>query len=374
MSTTPTSIAAPPELRRWRPLARSVGSAVLAIAVLIVFLAWMGGAFREKVHPGEVAVPRGSAAGRATATVEKRQVADAAAVVGSVQPRRRTEVSAQVLARILDVKVRPGDAVVPEQELLLLDNREMLAQQAEALAAVTVAEADLVVRKADYARAVDERDKGVGSAADFARYEGAFKVAEAQVKRAKENVSRLAVQLTYTKILATSRGVVADRYADPGDIAAPGKVLMVIYDPAELELHVNVPESLAPDVREGQQLRVQIEAAGLKDVVGTVREVVPQAQQASRSVLVKVTLQRVPSAKPLLPGMFGRVSIPVGTIERLFVARAAVRQIGQLDLVEVIGADGSLSRRFVRLGPVAGDRVEILSGLSEGDKVALPTP
>ena len=198
-------------------------------------------------------------------------------------------------------------------------------------------------------------------------------MAKAQVKRAKESVSRLAVQLTYTKILATSRGVVADRFADPGDIAAPGKVLMVIYDPAELELHVNVPESLASDVREGQQLGVQIEAVGMKDVVGTVRKVVPQAQQASRSVLVKVAIPRAPSAKPLLPGMFGRVNIPVGTVERLFVPRPAVRQLGQLDLVEVVGADGMLSRRFVRVGPAVGDRVEVLSGLSEGETVALPT-
>lgn len=372
MIPTPTTTATQPESRRVWPLIRSIGSIVLALAALVAFLAWMGGAFREKVHPGEVPVPRDSAAGRPTATVEKRRVDDAATVVGSVQPRRRTEVSAQVLARILDVKVRPGDAVLPEQELILLDNRELLTQQAEAQAAVTVAEADLLLRKTDYARAVKERDQGVGSAADFARYEGAFKVAEAQVKRAKESVGRLAVQLTYTKIVANSRGVVADRFADPGDIAAPGKVLMVIYDPAELELHVNVPESLAPDVREGQQLRLQIEAAGLKDVVGTVREVVPQAQQASRSVLVKVTLPRVPSAKPLLPGMFGRVSVPVGTVERLFVPRAAVRQLGQLDLVEVVGTDGSLSRRFVRVGPSVGDRIEVLTGVNEGERVALP--
>lgn len=372
MSTTPTTTAAPPGPRGWLALVRSVGSIALALAALVVFLAWMGGAFREKVQPGEVSVPRDSATGRATAAVEKRRVEDAAAVVGSVQPRRRTEVSAQVLARILNVKVRPGDPVLPDQELILLDNRELLTQQAEAQAAVTAVEADLVLRRVDYERARKERAQGVGSDADFARYEGAFKVAEAQVKRVKETVGRLAVQLTYTRIVANTRGLVADRFADPGDIASPGKVLMVIYDPAELELHVNVPESLAPDVREGQQLRVQIEAAGLKDAIGTVREVVPQAQQASRSVLVKVTLPRVPSAKPLLPGMFGRVNLPVGTVERLFVPRAAVRQLGQLDLVEVVGADGALNRRFVRVGPVVGDRVEILAGLSESEQIALP--
>ena len=367
-----TTTAAQPTPRRWWPLARSVGSALLALAGLAAFLAWMGGAFREKVHPGEVAVPRESAAGRPTAVVERRQVADSVAVVGSVQPRQRTEVSAQLLARIVDVKVRPGDAVAPDQELVLLDNRELLTQQAEAQAAVTVAEADLLVRKTDYDRAVKERERGVGSAADLARFEGAFRVAEAQVKRAKEAAGRLAVQLSYAKILATARGVVGDRFADPGDVATPGKPLLVVYDPDELELHVNVPESLAPGVRPGQQLSVRIEAAGVGDATGTVREVVPQAQQASRSVLVKVTLPRAESAKALLPGMFGRVLIPVGTAERLFVPAAAVRKVGQLDLVEVVTSDGFLSRRFVRVGPAAGDRVEILAGLSEGETVALP--
>src|SRR5512141_2513125 len=105
---TATTVTQPESRRVW-PLIRSIGSIVLALAAMVAFLAWMGGAFREKVHPGEVPVPRDSAVGRATAVVEKIRVDDAAAVVGSVQPRRRTEVSAQVLARILDVKVRPGD-------------------------------------------------------------------------------------------------------------------------------------------------------------------------------------------------------------------------------------------------------------------------
>ena len=368
-----TATATQHQARGWWPVVRSLASAALAVAGLAAFLAWMGGAFREKVHPGEVPVPRDSAAGRATAVVQKRTVPDAASVVGSVQPRRRTEVSAQLLARIKDVKVRPGDAVKPEQELILLDDRELLAQQAEAQATVTVAEADLLVRKTDFARAQVEREKGVIGTGEYARYEGAVKVAEAQVKRAKGAVGRLDVQLTYTKILATARGVVGDRYADPGDVAAPGKPLMMVYDPAELELHANVPESLAPDVREGQKLTLEIEAAGLRGVTGMVREVVPHAQQVSRSVTVKVTLPAaLPSAKPLLPGMFGRVSIPTGTVERLFVPRSAVRLVGQLDLVEVAGADGLLARRFVRIGPPAGDDIEILSGLSAGETVALP--
>lgn len=378
MSAPPTAsatgpIAAPPRFRRWWPIVRSVGSVVVALVALVLFLAWMGGAFREKVSPGEVAVQRQSAAGRPTARVEKRLKADPSTAVGSIQPRRRTEVASQLLARILDVKVRPGEAVTAKQELVLLDDRELLAQQGEALAAVTAADADLLVRKADFDRAKTSREKGVISIEEFARFEGALKVAEAQLKRTREAVGRLDVQLTYTKIVASAPGVVGDRFADPGDIATPGKPLMVVFDPAELELHANVPESLADRVELGQKVRVHIEAVGLKDVEGTVREKVPQASgSVAFTRLVKVALPEVPSRRLLLPGMFGRMTISVDPVERLYAPRAAVHRIGQLDLVEVVDTDETLSRRFVRVGPTEGEQIEILSGLSNGEVVALP--
>jgi multidrug efflux pump subunit AcrA (membrane-fusion protein) len=85
-----------------------------------------------------------------------------------------------------------------------------------------------------------------------------------------------------------------------------------------------------------------------------------------------VTLSDAPSGKQLLPGMFGRLTIPVDPVNRLYVPRAAVIRIGQLDLVEIVAEDGTLNRRFVRIGPEDGDSVEVLTGLSEGDVVALP--
>src|SRR6476619_3663413 len=100
-----TAVAAPvPATRRWWPIVWSVGSIVIALAALVLFLAWMGGALCDKVQPGLVAVPRESAAGRPTARVEKCRIDDVTTAVGSVQPRKRTEVSSQLLAQILDVQ------------------------------------------------------------------------------------------------------------------------------------------------------------------------------------------------------------------------------------------------------------------------------
>lgn len=370
-ATPPQPATRPAARRRWWPAVRAAASAVLAVAALALFLAWMGGAFREKLRPGEVSADRPSAAGRKLVAVERVRAEDTAAAVGSVQPKKRTEVASQLLATVLEVRVRPGERVNPKDPLVLLDDRELAAQQREATASLAAAEADQVTRRGDLERAKKGRSTGTVSEDELGKVEGAFRVAEAQVTRAKEAIARLAVQLSHTRIAASGAGLVVDRLVEPGDLATPGKPLLVIYDPADLELHANVPETLAPAVPVGTELAVRIDAAGLA-ARGTVREVVPQAQQASRSVLVKISLPRGTSAKPLLPGMFGRVEIPVGSADRLLLPVAAVRRVGQLDLVEVADPDGTLSRRFVRVGQEFSGKVEILSGLAAGERVALP--
>jgi len=355
--------------RTWR-VVRAALSAVLAIAILGLFLAWMGGSFHEKVQPGEIAASKPSIAGRTLILVEKLRSEDTATAVGSVQPKKRTEVASQVLATVLEVRVRPGDRVKPNELLVTLDDRELAAQQRETIASLASTEADLVTRRADFERVKRAKAGGAVSEDEYGKVEGAFRVAEAQVTRAKEVIARLAVQITHTKIVATGSGLVADRFVDPGDLASPGKPLLSVYDPDNLELHASVPETLAPAVTVGIELPVRIDAINFS-ARGTVREVVPQAQQASRSVLIKVTLPPVPSVKPLLPGMFGRVEIPVGTVDRLWVPQKAVFQIGQLDLVEIANPDGTFTRRFVRTGQEQNGKVEILSGLSVGERIAL---
>lgn len=347
---------------------KSVLLATAALAGLGLFLAWMGGAFREKVQPGVEPVEKASAAGRALVVAERMTEAETVTAVGSVQPRKRTDVASQLLAAIREIKPRPGDRVKAGDPIVTLDDRELLAQQREAAAARAAAEADRATRKSEY-----ERLKRVGTAAsaeELSRAEGALRVAEAQVKRAAETIGRIEVQLTYTQIAAGTDGVVADRFADPGDLAAPGRPLLSVYDPSDLELHANVPEGLAAGITLGQKLPVRVDANSLS-AEAVVREIVPQARTASRSVVVKLALP-VQTASPTLPGMFGRLVVPVGTAERVWLPTAALQQRGQLDLVEVDDGHGHLTRRFVRLGREANGKVEILSGLAGGERVALP--
>jgi RND family efflux transporter MFP subunit len=355
--------------RVWLWLRRLTGL-VVSLGALAALIAWMSGAFHPKISPGEVPFERPRVGDRQVVAVQAVRTRETVDAVGTVQPRHKIDVASQILATIHEVKVRAGDRVEVGQVLVVFDDREVQTQLRESEAALTGCCAEYSLREREYQRYNQMlKDKSV-TREEFDRVEGAFEVAKARRKRSEEMVSRSQVQLTYTVIKATTAGVVANRHADPGDLAVPGKPLLTLHDPAERELQASVPESLSAAVHLNQEMTVQIDALGLR-VGGVVREIVPQAQTTSRSVLVKVKLP--PSELPgVYDGMFGRLIIPTGEVERLVIPAAAVQQVGQLDLVDVAASDGTLERRFVRLGRRWDGNVEVLSGLTSGERLALP--
>lgn len=353
----------------WRLLRRLL-PALAGLTALVLVIAWMSGWFHAKVPPGEVEGTTLDIAGRKWVYAEVLRTTESVDAVGTVQPRRKTLVASQILAAISRITVHAGEAVEKDQLLATLDDRELQAQLREAEAAVAGSQADLVTREHDYRRYKMMYEEKAVTKEDYDKYKGAYEVAQAQLRRAQEQVRRIQVMLSYSQIHAPVSGIVANRFADPGDLAAPGKPLLALHDPKDLELHASVREALAGTVGLGMALSVHIDAVNL-DVNGRVREIVPQAQEASRSVLVKIALPADKTSR-LYAGMFGRVSLPIGHVERVVIPAAAIQYVGQLELIEAAGPEGSVERRFVRTGRRFGDKVEILSGLAGGEKVALP--
>ena len=97
----------------------------------------------------------------------------------------------------------------------------------------------------------------------------------------------------------------------------------------------------------------------------------PSADPSSRTVVARI---RLPDVEGLYPGMFGRLFIPVRETAALVIPRDAVIRVGQLTMVDVISKN-NLKRRSIQIGERWGDQVEVLSGLSEGEQVAVcPSP
>ena len=271
-----------------------------------------------------------------TAVVQPQKVPDIYEVVGTVRPKVGATISPKVMATILQIPVKPGDAVKAGDVLAQLDDREMRAAFERA--------------QTEYNRSQKLLEQGVGTAAEFQNAEERYRVAKAA--------------LSYTSITAPYDGIVADKLCEVGDLAVPGKPLFTVEQPTDYRLEAYVPERYGSAVPVGTTVHVIVDAVG-GECDATVGEVIPASDPVSRSFLIKADLHR---RKPLKSGLFGRAQIVVGERSGLFVPKTAVRERGQLTFV-FIAQDGRARMRLVTTGKPTGDSLELLSGVEPGDPV-----
>jgi multidrug efflux pump subunit AcrA (membrane-fusion protein) len=314
-------------------------AALLALTAGVVLYAT--GIFdRERVHPGRAPTPAGLAAPARTAIAERGSVPVVEEAVGTVRSLREVVVAAQVTARVTSVSAKVGDRVTAGSPLVVLEDSDFVARFSHA--------------KAQY-------DRVKGFLARQAATSEQMETAEAEYSQAR-------VAMEHTRILAPVDGVVAERHVEPGDLAVPGRPLLIVLDPGALRLEAQIREGLIARIVPGATLDVAVPAAGTT-LHGTVAEVLPSADSRSRTFEVRVNLTAVPG---VYPGMFGRLRLPVGEREVVRVPVAAVERIGQLETV-LLQDDGSWSRRLVTTGAALPDSaVEILSGLAGGEIIGLP--
>lgn len=344
---------------------------LVSLGVLLLLILYMSGAFHSKIEPGTVEAAREVVGEQPTDVVHRIIDTEQVEVVGTLRAERRTEVSPKIMAAVEQVNVRAGDRVEKGHVLVRLDDRDAKAQLEQANQTVIAAEANLDNSSKAFQRQKNLLAQNAGTKEDYDAAEAKYKVAQADLKQAREAVNGAKANLSYTVIEAPISGIVVDKLVDVGDTAAPGKPLMAIYDPSAFRLEAAVPEALSADISIGKKLKVKLDALD-KTVEGDVSEIVPQAETASRSFLVKV---HVPDDPRMVEGMFGRLLIPTRKRVRFCVADTAVRKVGQLRFVNVVGKDGTLERRQVTLGEHSEmGRVEVLSGLDAGERVVLYGP
>lgn len=347
-----------------RPVWLRIGFSVGAIVLLML---WILGAFkRDVIQAGQRPVGDESAAGLATYTVAPQAIASQAEAVGTVKPEQVATVSSRVVANILQVRVSAGERVAAGTILAVLDDRDLRHRLQQARDNVRSAEATLAQAQSDFARDQPLFDQQVISAYDFEHTRTNRETAQANLHRLQQAEREAEVTLSYAVIRSPFDGVVIDTLAVEGDLAAPGKSLVTIYERGRLWLEAAVPERLADRVRVGQPLTFRLDALGAA-ATGTVVEIVPASDPASRTVLVRV---RVPDTAGVLAGMFGRLEIPTDPEPRLTVPARAIVHAGQLTMAEVV-REGRVERRTVQLGRALGDRFEVLSGLASGEAVVL---
>jgi RND family efflux transporter MFP subunit len=200
-----------------------------------------------------------------------------------------------------------------------------------------------------------------------ARYQGAQahrEMARAAQAQAKAALQQARTALGYTHIVAPFNGLVTEKKADVGMLASPGMPIFTVEDIKHYRLEATVNESDLHYVRQGQQVSVSIDALGNRELKGKVIEIIPAADPASRSFLVKLEM---PSDPGLRSGLFGRAQFLRGQRTALLIPRTAVVERGQLQGVYVLDQSGIAGLRYVTLGKASAQQVEVLAGVEPGE-------
>ncbi|MEZ6093350.1 MAG: efflux RND transporter periplasmic adaptor subunit [Pirellulaceae bacterium] len=341
---------------------------VVGLGVLGFVVAWMSGMFEEKIPPGEQHAASRVRADEPTELVmevDKEYIEEA---VGTLKAASRSAISAKVLATIQDIHVTAGDFVNENDLLVTLNTEELDARLRQSREAHAAAVAALDEAQRDFTRIENLLASNAVSRREFDEAERKLRVATADERRAEQSVKEAEVFLSYSKIFAPKPGRIVDRLAEPGDTVQPGSPILSLYDSGSLRLETPVLEDLAVKLQVGQRLTVRVDSVN-QNFEAVIDEIVPQADVSSRSFLVKASL---PHSDNLYEGMYGRLLIPAGTRKHLCLPTDAIRRIGQLEFVDVVNADDSVSRRMIKTGRLGSPgHVEVLSGLKAGDEVLL---
>lgn len=304
-----------------------------------------------------------------TVAVASRQLPTFMSVNGRVAAQSQVEVATRMMARITAMPVQIGDVVQKGQVLVRLGSDDIEANRASAKAAVEAAtlaaeEARRHMARMDTLLAIDavptvQRDQ--------ARLQ--LTGAESQLVMAQSALRNVETAASYSTIVAPFTGTVVSRYADPGDMAAPGVPLLVIQDRETREGRIAVPASVREYMTAGTV--VEVSATGVAPVSAPVKSVSSGVDPMTGTVEIIVELPET-----WVPGTTLTAQLPVGSREGIAVPESSIVRRGQLTGVRVANKDGA-AVRWVRLGRrvVSSEtdepQVEILSGLSAGEQIVL---
>ena len=294
--------------------------------------------------------------------VFNRDVVQVGNYTATVEPELINNISTSTPNRIKEILVDEGFNVQKGQVIAILDDVNITSYEIQ----VANAKANLDNVRQNYDRAVELLRIGGGTQQNvdqmklqLTNAENSLLAAERTLKNVKEN----------TVLTTPISGVVTARNYDPGDMTG-GLPIATVAQVNPLKIIINVPESELSKVRKGMPASITFDTYGDEVFEGKVTMVSPTVDTNTRTFGVEIGLQN--SAGKVLPGMFGRVKLELGSANHVVVPdRSIVKQPGSANQYVYVYHDGNVYYNKVELGQRLGDAYELLSGVNPGDTVVV---
>jgi multidrug efflux pump subunit AcrA (membrane-fusion protein) len=352
---------------------------------------------------GAAAQGAGPAGGGRVVPVDVRSTQATVTLGGTVVPYKEVTLAAQLPGRVIFLAGTEGDAFKEGVKLAELDDKELRAQHAAAVAALRDAEASMRSAGVEYSRElyapqrhspsqlpgmgmpslfdqfvtrpmgelVGQGSPGLERSADLHRHGIQIEQARNAYMKAVSQIQQIEAKFRDARSIAPFDGVIVKKFVEVGDTVQPGQPLLGFADTHYLQVQIEVPARLMPGIRNEMWLRAKLDIRNTWVDV-RVAQIFPMADPERHTVRVKLDL---PTTAPAAPGMYSEVMIPdVDAPVRsvLVVPAAAVVQRGSLPMVNVVREDDRKELRIVRLGErVDAHHVTVLSGLQPGEFVYL---
>jgi HlyD family secretion protein len=265
--------------------------------------------------------------------------------------------------RLTQVLVNVGDTVKAGQLLATFSGDSVQAEVAQARASLLEAQASAADAAANAARARTLQSSGALSAQQINQYLTAEKTAKARAEAAQALLGAQQLRGRQTQVLAPDSGVISARAATVGAVVGAGTELFRLIRKGRLEWRAEVTSAELGRITSGTPVAVRPASGGA--IQGRVRMVAPTVDPLTRSALVYVDLpSSAGNGSPAKAGMFARGEFDLGATSALTVPQRALVVRDGFNFVFRLNPDKRVSQVKVQTGRLAGDRVEVLSGLA----------
>jgi RND family efflux transporter MFP subunit len=294
-------------------------------------------------------------------------VARETAFDGAIEALNQSTVAAQTTGRVVELPYDVGDYVEKGAVIVRFTATEQRARLQALDASAAEARARLSEAQLAYDRARDVYAKKLIAKAQFDKAQADLDAARARAEATRAQLAEAREGLGYTTIVAPYGGIVVARHVQLGETVAPGKPIMTGLSLEHLRVVVEIPQQQIGPLRRHRKARVILPDG--QSVAAAELRIPPAADPSTHTFRVLVTLP--PGEHGVFPGTLVKVAFVSGEEERVLIPPESIVRRGEVTGVYVVGADGRIGLRYLRVGTAAADgRVPVLAGLAAGERIA----
>ncbi len=305
-------------------------------------------------------------------TAKRGEIVRSESLTGDILPIQQASVYSKVTGNIEKMYVDIGDRVKKNQLLALIDTTIYSQNAKQARANYLQAMANLENTKLNYERNKSLFAQNLVAKQDLDNSKTAYDVASTQKEAAFANYNNALIQLGYCKVTATFSGYITKRFLDAGAYVSSsnpsGAVLFTLMDVSSLKSIINIPEKDVPDISKILEIRVTADALPNSFYKAKIKKISEAVDLSTRTMAVEIDIDNFNNQ--LKPGMFATITLVMDKKENtLILPNQVVLNNDNGNFVFVVSHDNVVHRKYVTLGIQQDNKDEILSGITESDKI-----